>query len=76
MKPFEADMRFLIDNFIQADPSQRIDPFENQTLLDLIVKSGIADAINNLPQGITGNKQAVAETRLKIMFVRRLSKST
>jgi type I restriction enzyme R subunit len=62
MKPFEADMRFLIDNFIQADPSQRIDPFENQTLLDLIVKSGIADAINKLPQGITGNKQAVAET--------------
>ena len=35
MKPFEADMRFLIDNYIQADPSKRIDPFENQSLLDV-----------------------------------------
>lgn len=62
MKPYEADMRFLIDNYIQADPSQRIDPFENQSLLDIIVKSGIAEAINQLPEGIKGNKEAVAET--------------
>ncbi len=62
MKPYEADMRFLIDNYIQADPSQRIDPFENQSLLDIIVKSGIADAINNLPEGIRSSKEAVAET--------------
>lgn len=62
MKPYEADMRFLIDNYIQADPSQRIDPFENQSLLDIIVKSGIAEAINQLPEGIKGSKEAVAET--------------
>ena len=62
MKPYEADMRFLIDNYIQADPSQRIDPFENQSLLDIIVKSGISEAINQLPEGIKGSKEAVAET--------------
>lgn len=62
MKPFEADMRFLIDNFIQADPSKRIDPFENQSLLEMIVNSGIEDAINNLPNGIKGSNKAVAET--------------
>jgi len=62
LKPYEADMRFLIDNFIQADQSIRIDPFENQTLLELIVNSGIADAINHLPQGIRSSKEAVAET--------------
>jgi type I restriction enzyme R subunit len=62
MKPYEADMRFLIDNFIQADQSRRIDPFENQTLLDLIVNSGIADAIGKLPDGIRSKKEAVAET--------------
>lgn len=62
MKPYEADMRFLIDNFIQADQSRRIDPFENQTLLDLIVNSGISEAINRLPQGIRSSKEAVAET--------------
>jgi len=62
MKPFEADMRFLIDNFIQADPSKRIDPFENQSLLDLIVNSGIGEAISKLPDGIKSSKEAVAET--------------
>jgi type I restriction enzyme R subunit len=55
-------MRYLIDNFIQAEESKRIDPFGDQTLLDIIVKSGIANAINNLPQGIKSNKDAVAET--------------
>jgi type I restriction enzyme, R subunit len=62
MKSYEADMRFLIDNYIQADPSKRIDPFENQTLLDLIVNTGIADAINQLPDGIKSSREAVAET--------------
>lgn len=62
MKPYEADMRFLIDNFIQADQSQRIDPFENQPLLELIVNTGIAEAISKLPQGIQSSKEAVAET--------------
>jgi type I restriction enzyme R subunit len=62
MKAYEADMRFLIDNYIQADPSHRIDPFENQSLLDLIVTTGIADAIKQLPEGIRSSKEAVAET--------------
>lgn len=62
LKTYEADMRHLIDNFIQADEPKKISDFENQTLLDLIVKSGIADAINTLPKGIKGNKEAVAET--------------
>jgi type I restriction enzyme R subunit len=62
MKPYEADMRFLIDHYIQADPSQRIDPFENQSLLDLIVNSGISEAVNKLPDGIKSSREAVAET--------------
>jgi len=62
LKTYEADMRHLIDNFIQADDPRKISMFENQTLLDLIVKSGIADAINSLPDGIRSSKEAVAET--------------
>ena len=63
MKTYEADMRHLIDNFIQAEEPRKISPFaEDQTLIDLIVKTGIADAINSLPQGIKSNKEAVAET--------------
>lgn len=62
LKTYEADMRHLIDNFIQADESRRIDPFGDHTLLDIIVKSGIANAINNLPRGIKNSKEATAET--------------
>jgi type I restriction enzyme R subunit len=62
IKPFEADLRFLIDNYIQADPSKRIDNFENTSLLELINKIGIDEAINELPEGIKNNQEAVAET--------------
>jgi len=63
MKTYEADMRHLIDNFIQAEEPRKISPFaEGQTLIDLIVKTGIADAINSLPQGIKSSNEAVAET--------------
>jgi type I restriction enzyme R subunit len=62
MKTYEADMRYLIDNFIQAEESKRIDPFGDQPLLDIIVNSGIAAAVSSLPNGIKSNHEAVAET--------------
>lgn len=45
LKSYEADMRHLIDNYIQADDPEKISNFDDISLLDLIVKSGIADAI-------------------------------
>jgi type I restriction enzyme R subunit len=62
MKTYEADMRHLIDTYIQADEPRVISPFEGMPLLDLIVNSGIADAINSLPDGIKSNRDAIAET--------------
>jgi type I restriction enzyme R subunit len=62
LKTYEADMRHLIDTYIQADDSRRIDPFGNQSLLDIMIKSGIVEAIKNLPEGIRSSKEAVAET--------------
>ena len=62
MKTYEADMRHLIDNYIQADDSKVISPFGDLSLIEIIVNSGIADAINSLPQGIKSNQQAVSET--------------
>ena len=72
LKTYEADMRHLIDNYIQADEPQNISPFGDLSLIELIVRTGIADAISSLPNGIKGNKEAVAETiennvRSKIM---------
>jgi type I restriction enzyme, R subunit len=62
LKAYEADMRHLIDTYIEADASRTISDFGEIGLLDLIVKSGIGEAINNLPASIKGNKEAVAET--------------
>ena len=62
LKAYEADMRHLIDTYIQADAPRPISAFDNLPLLDLIVKSGLAAAINSLPQGIKGDRNAVAET--------------
>ena len=62
LKAYEADMRHLIDTYIEADQSRKISPFDDMPLLDIIIKTGIADAIKSLPEDMQGNKEAVAET--------------
>jgi len=62
MKPYEADMRHLIDTYIEADAPRIISDFENMSLIQLIVKTGIADAVSSRLSGIKDNKDAVAET--------------
>jgi type I restriction enzyme R subunit len=72
LKAYEADMRHLLDTYIEADGPRKISPFDSIGLLELIVKSGIGEAINAMPKGTKGDKKAVAETiennvRRKIM---------
>jgi len=62
LKAYEADMRHLIDTYIEADEPRKISPFDGIGLLDLIVRTGIADAIAAKLGGMKGNKDAVAET--------------
>ena len=62
LKAYEADMRHLIDAYIQADEPRKISPFDNIPLLELVVETGIAEAINTQLGGLKGNKNAVAET--------------
>ena len=62
LKTYEADMRHLIDTYIEADEPRKISPFGDTPLLELIVKTGIADAINSMPAGIRSSKMAIAET--------------
>jgi type I restriction enzyme R subunit len=62
LKAFEADMRFLIDNYIKADEPRKISPFDNMPLLALIEKIGIDNAITEGLGDIQNNPQAVAET--------------
>jgi type I restriction enzyme, R subunit len=62
LKAYEADMRHLIDTYIEASKPRKISPFDNIPLLELIVKTGIANAIDNLPAGIKADRTAIAET--------------
>ena len=55
-------MRHLIDTYIEADEPRKISPFDNMGLLELIVKTGIANAIATQLGGLKGNKNAIAET--------------
>jgi type I restriction enzyme, R subunit len=61
LKPYEADMRHLVDTYISASEPRKISEFENIGLLDLIVKTGVADAIAK-KLGAMKDRQSVAET--------------
>ena len=62
LKAYEADMRHLIDTYIEADEPRTISPFDGMSLLELIVKTGVDNAINLQLGGLKENKNAVAET--------------
>lgn len=62
LKAYEADMRHLIDTYIEAEEPRKISPFDGMSLLELIVKTGIANAIASQLGGLKGNKDAIAET--------------
>jgi len=62
LKPYEADMRHLIDTYIEAKAPRKISPFDGIGLLDLIVKTGIAEAIAERLGDMKGNKESIAET--------------
>jgi len=61
LKMYEPAMRHLIDTYIRAEDSRKVSAFDNMTLIQLIVERG-PDAFKDLPQGITGNPAAMAET--------------
>lgn len=62
LKAYEADMRHLIDTYIQADEPRKISPFDKIPLIELIVKTGIADAVAAQLGGMKGNETAISES--------------
>jgi type I restriction enzyme R subunit len=63
LKQFEAGMRKLLDDYVQAKPSRLVADFDSAGLglVQLIVEKG-ASAIDELPEGIRENEEAIAET--------------
>jgi type I restriction enzyme R subunit len=61
LKMYEPAMRHLIDTYIHAEESKKVSAFDDVSLVQLIVERGAA-AVDELPEGIRKNKEAVAET--------------
>ena len=67
IKPYEADMRHLINTYIQADPAEDLGNLSSLSLTELIIETGIHDAIakklnqkgklsrNTIAEGIINN---------------------
>ena len=62
LKAYEADMRFLIDAYISADQPRKISAFDDIGLLELIVKTGVAEAIGKAFGKATTSRKAIQET--------------
>lgn len=62
LKAYEADMRHLLDTYIQANEPRKISPFDDLSLIDLIVKTGIGEAIAQRLGNLGSSRDAIAET--------------
>ncbi|PIR19994.1 MAG: restriction endonuclease subunit R [Deltaproteobacteria bacterium CG11_big_fil_rev_8_21_14_0_20_47_16] len=62
IKPYEADMRHLLNSYIQADPADPLGTLDNYTLVEMIIETGIHDAIaRKLNEKGRLSKNAIAE---------------
>ena len=63
IKPFEADMRHLLDMYVQAEPATVLGEAGSRSLVEMIVDSGIHDVIaRDINAKGTLSNRAVAET--------------
>lgn len=63
IKPYAADMRHLINTYVQADPADPLGTIDNYSLVELIVETGIHDAIaKKLNAKGKLSKNAIAES--------------
>ncbi len=88
IKPYEADMRHLLNTYVQADPAADLGALGEMSLTDLIIKTGIHDAIarklneegklskNAIAEGIINNvrKTIIREQLTDPMFYELMSK--
>lgn len=60
LKNYDSSMRYMIDNYINADSSESQYKLEEATLLDIIVEKGLEKATKTMPKSMRENKKAMA----------------
>jgi type I restriction enzyme R subunit len=88
IKPYEADMRHLLNTYVQADPAADLGELGEMSLTELVIKTGIHDAIarklnangklsrNAIAEGIINNvrKTIIREQLTDPRFYEEMSK--
>jgi type I restriction enzyme R subunit len=60
LKKYEADMRYLLDNYINAGDRKTLSALDDMSLIELIVERGVGFE-SELPEGLKNNPDAAAE---------------
>lgn len=60
LKNYDSSMRYMIDNYINADCSESQYKLDETTLLDIIVANGLDKAKKAMPESIRDNNKAMA----------------
>ncbi len=61
LKPYEADMRYVLDTYIRAEDSTVVSELGNMSLVELLLENTSTTPIEALVQGLPGNENAKAE---------------
>lgn len=62
LKPYEADMRYILDTYIRADDSKIVSELGSMSLVELLINSTTTTPVDALVKDLPGNDNAKAET--------------
>lgn len=75
LKPYEADMRYILDTYIRADDSTLVNKMSDMSLVELLLEgrtTAPAGLIENLPGDKTA-KAEIIENNLKYEIIKKMS---
>lgn len=61
LKPYESDMRYILDTYIKAEDTNVISELENMSLVELLLNSETTTPINQIVDVLPGDDKAKAE---------------
>lgn len=61
LKPYESDMRYILDTYIKAEDSTIISSLANMSLVELLLNSNTTTPIEQIIDGLPGDDDAKAE---------------
>ncbi|MDU4970962.1 MAG: DUF3387 domain-containing protein, partial [Atopobium minutum] len=62
LKPYEEDMRFILDNYVRAEDSKVVSSLDDIPLVQLLLDKTTTTPIEQIIDGLPGSNEAKAET--------------